>query len=98
MKSLTNSENPYSNPLQEACTGFQVAACDSRKLIRKSPAIMKIVLKAGCDIYTTNDSEGKLEQKLLFGFFKKAKDLIIIFLFHKAAWKFKNHLRMYRKF
>ncbi len=31
--------------------------------------------------------------------FKEARrDLIIIFLFHKAAWKFKNHLRLHRKF
>ncbi len=29
MKSLTNSENPPSNPLQEACYSFQVAACKS---------------------------------------------------------------------
>jgi hypothetical protein len=28
LKSLTNSKNPSSNPLQEACSGFQVAGCD----------------------------------------------------------------------
>ncbi len=30
-KSLTNSENPSYNPLQEACSGFQVAACDYKR-------------------------------------------------------------------
>jgi hypothetical protein len=30
MKSLTNSENPSSNPLQEACTISQVVACNSK--------------------------------------------------------------------
>jgi hypothetical protein len=28
MKSLTNSENPSSNPLQKACSGFPIAAYD----------------------------------------------------------------------
>jgi hypothetical protein len=27
IKSFNNSENPSRNPLQEACTGFQIAAC-----------------------------------------------------------------------
>jgi len=27
------SENPPSNPLQEACSGFQVPACDTQVLI-----------------------------------------------------------------
>jgi hypothetical protein len=30
MKLLTNCENRSSNPLQEACSGFQEAACDSK--------------------------------------------------------------------
>jgi hypothetical protein len=29
MKSLTNCENPSGNSLQEACSGFPIAACDS---------------------------------------------------------------------
>ncbi len=29
MKTLTNSENPSSTPLQIACCGIQIAACDS---------------------------------------------------------------------
>ncbi len=29
LKSLSNSENPSNNPILEACSGFQVAACDS---------------------------------------------------------------------
>jgi hypothetical protein len=30
LKSLANYENPSSNALQEACSGFQTAACDSK--------------------------------------------------------------------
>ncbi len=29
LKSLSNYENPSNNPIREACSGFQVAACDS---------------------------------------------------------------------
>jgi hypothetical protein len=53
LKSFTTFENPplpY-NPLQEACSSFQVAACDSKKLFRKLPVIMKIILKADYDMY-----------------------------------------------
>jgi hypothetical protein len=46
MKSLTNSEIPSSNPLYEACSGFQVAICYC-----ELPMILKIVLKAGHDMY-----------------------------------------------
>ncbi len=43
---------------------------------------------------STNGSEGK---KL--SFFKKAsRNFKIIFLFHKEAWKFLNHLRMKKKY
>jgi hypothetical protein len=38
MKSLTNYENPSSNPLQGAFSGFQIAACDSN-----------VFPKAACD-------------------------------------------------
>jgi hypothetical protein len=31
LKPVTNTENPSSNPLQEACSGFQVAACDAKR-------------------------------------------------------------------
>jgi hypothetical protein len=30
LKTLTNSENPFCNPLQESFSGFQVAACDDK--------------------------------------------------------------------
>jgi hypothetical protein len=30
LKSVATFENPSSNSLQEACSGFQVAACDSK--------------------------------------------------------------------
>jgi hypothetical protein len=52
LKSLTNSENPSSNPFQEACSGFQVAACDSKSFNRKLPVLLKIVPIAGYDMYT----------------------------------------------
>jgi hypothetical protein len=32
---ITNSENPSSNPLQEACYGFHVAACVTLKVVLK---------------------------------------------------------------
>ncbi len=38
MKSLTNCENPSSNPLQEACYGFPIANFT-----------LKVVSKAACD-------------------------------------------------
>jgi hypothetical protein len=47
MKSPTISNNPSSNPLQKVCSGFQIAACDSKRLFRKPPMILKIVPKAG---------------------------------------------------
>ncbi len=34
LNSLTNYENPSSTPLQEACSGFQVAACDSKSCFK----------------------------------------------------------------
>jgi hypothetical protein len=46
MKSLNNFEN------FEACSVFQVAAYD---WLRKSPVILKIVPKAGYDMYTRED-------------------------------------------
>jgi hypothetical protein len=30
VKSLTNCENPSGTPLHEACSGFLIAACDSK--------------------------------------------------------------------
>ena len=66
-KSLTNYENPSNNPLQEACSGFQIAAFDSKKLFRKPPVIQKIVQKPAvtCTLEAiTNDSKGKLDQNL----------------------------------
>jgi hypothetical protein len=48
MKSLTNCEkDPSSNPLQGACSGSPIAACDTKKFFRKPHVIRNIVLKAG---------------------------------------------------
>jgi hypothetical protein len=54
MTSLTNFENPFSNPLQEACSGFQVAALGLKMSFRKTPVILKIVAKASYEIKSTN--------------------------------------------
>jgi hypothetical protein len=36
MESLTNCDNPSSNSLQRACSGFPIAACDSKSCIESS--------------------------------------------------------------
>ncbi len=36
MKSHTNFDNPYSNFLQEACSGLPIAACDFKVVIIKN--------------------------------------------------------------
>ncbi len=73
--------------------------------------IVKIISKAGYDMFlekiyqwqqTKAGTEILMElseKSLEIGtVFKEAgRDLIIIFLFHEAAWKFKSHLHMYRK-
>ncbi len=46
LKSLTNSENTSSNPLQEACSGFQLAACDFKSCTESRLWFGKIVPKA----------------------------------------------------
>ncbi len=68
MKSLTSFDNPSSNPLQETCSVFQVAACDSKscsesRLFRKLSITCAIGWKK-----STNDSEGKPEEKFWCGF------------------------------
>ncbi len=68
MTSFTNSENPSGNPLQEYCSGFQVAACVSKKSFWKSPVILKIVPKAGPEMYTgENQQMIAKEEKFSFG-------------------------------
>jgi hypothetical protein len=49
MKSLTNCENPYSNPLQDVCYVFPRAACDS-----------KVVAKAACDPENCSESHPRM--------------------------------------
>ncbi len=44
MKSLNNSENPSSNPLQEACSSFQVATSDSLKSVFKKASRNFIII------------------------------------------------------
>jgi hypothetical protein len=50
-KLFTNSEHSFSKPILKAFSGFQVATCDSKRLFRKPPVILKIVLIAGYDTY-----------------------------------------------
>ncbi len=107
-KSLTNSENPSSNPLQEACFDFQV----------QPTVTLKVVPQAGYDMYMhcrkfTNDREGKPEQneqklcidaafetvfKISKYFQKKQQKLLSIFLFKKVASQFQIHLSLYRTY
>jgi hypothetical protein len=42
-----NCENPSSKPLQRACSGISIAACDNKNCSEKPPVILKIVLKDG---------------------------------------------------
>jgi hypothetical protein len=52
LKSLTNSENPSINPLQEACSGFQVTACDS-KSCWKAACVYENGSESRYDMYCT---------------------------------------------
>jgi hypothetical protein len=53
IKLLTNSENPFSNPHHTPCSGN----CDHENKYRKPPVVLKMVSKAGYDVYT-----GKIDQ------------------------------------
>ncbi len=91
LKSLTNSENPFSSPLQEACSGVQEPSSVTIKVVCKSECDSEYCSKSRLDMYIvqlTNDSKAKQEQKF---------QLIIIFLFHRGGWKFINPLGIYRK-
>jgi hypothetical protein len=62
MKSLTNCEIPFSNPLQRVCSDLLIAACVSKscsepKKLFREPAITVHKRKS------TNENEGKPEQK-----------------------------------
>ncbi len=51
LKSLTNSVNPSSSPLQETCSGFRIATC-TLKVVPKAAYYSEIVTKAGFGMYT----------------------------------------------
>ncbi len=96
MKSLTNSENSSSNPLQEACSSFQEA-----KLFQKTPVILKIVSKASFDMCAGENRSMTAKEtpnrnfvaafEILYiqnigNVFKKARrTFVITFLFYKAV-------------
>ncbi len=107
-KSLTNCENPSSNnPLQKACSGFPIAACDSKscsvsrlwswKLFRK-PAMNE------CWRKLTNEREGKQNSDAAVGTvfrinkcFQKIKQILCIYFSGtRKAKKCKHNLRMDR--
>jgi hypothetical protein len=73
MKSLTNSEIPSSNPLYEACSGFQVAICYC-----ELPMILKIVLKAGHDMYKSTLYTGENQPgTILMRLSEQSLDLVL---------------------
>ncbi len=67
-KALINSENPSFNPIQKACSSFQVATCDSR-YYSESRQRSCIVPKADYNNYTIEKvnqrqkRKGKQEQR-----------------------------------
>jgi hypothetical protein len=66
MKSLINSENSSSNPLQETCSVFQVAACYSKSCSESHLFILKLFQKPvrTCTLEKVDQcQEGKPEQK-----------------------------------
>jgi hypothetical protein len=90
MKSLTTCENPSSNDLYGACSGFPTAACDSKKIVFKAAAMSVLWRKP------TNESEGKTLKEIRCSFwnnlqflvsvFKEAsRNFILIFLFNKTG-------------
>jgi hypothetical protein len=46
VKTVTNCENPFSNPLQEACSCFPKAAGDFKSCSKSQPVILKRVLQS----------------------------------------------------
>ncbi len=62
IKSLTNCENSSSNPLKRACSGFLMAACDSKSCFVSGLWFWKPVMNVHWR-KLTNESQGKPEQK-----------------------------------
>ncbi len=66
MKSLTNCENPSSNPLQGGRSGSPEAACDSKSCFESRLWFWKLFWKPAMNVHwinSTNESEEKREQK-----------------------------------
>ncbi len=66
MKPLTNCENSSSNPLQRACSGFLMAACDSKSCSVSRLWFWKLFRKPVMNVHwrkSTNESQVKPEQK-----------------------------------
>jgi hypothetical protein len=87
MKSLTNFENPSSNPLQNVCSGgFPIAACDYKSCSR-----------AGCDpkncsesngMYTMGKSRNRFDAAFGPIFSKKQAEILYLISLNTASQKF----------
>ncbi len=98
IQSLTNCENPSSNiPLQKACSGFPIAACNSKSCSESRLWSWKLLRKAAMNEHKrklTNEREGKLNRNLmqlseqsleLISVLKESsRNFAIIFLCNKA--------------
>jgi hypothetical protein len=76
MKSLNNCENHSSNPLQEACFGFQEAACDSESCSETEE------VKESRDGNLMRDTEQSLELVRVVN--EVSKNFTFILLFNKT--------------
>ncbi len=96
MKSLTNYENPSSNPRQEASSGFQVTNCDSKSCSKIILRFWKLFQKANYDyvqytrenqIMTAKESKNRkfwfLELVRIFN--EGSRNFFIIFLLLMAV-------------
>ncbi len=102
VKSLTNCESTSSNPLQSACSGFLIAACDSKSCSESRLWLWKLFRKPAMNVHwrkSTNVSEGMPEQNFgaTFGTIFSI-NLIFFFSETKAVKKFTNHSRMNKKY
>jgi hypothetical protein len=96
-------KNPSSKPLQEACSGFAIAACDSKKGSESHLRSSKLFQKLAMNVHWRKSTivwEGKPEQKLMWlsefrtskSFQKTSINLIFFFLLTRQAKNLKTFL------
>ncbi len=113
MKLLKKCENPSSNPLQEACSGFPLASSDSQSCSKSHTWSWKLFWKPAINFHRWKSRpmrEKESRNRNLMQLFEQSsgrlgsvfkgpsRNLKIIFLFKQAGLKFKNHFRMYKKY